>query len=146
LICLLSTAGCVYTGAGAPTQQHPSCSWNADVPTNADQTCAITFRTLSAVAAAEVRGDNDTIRRIVPAPAVAGRIIAYGASIRARHVKFMHVVPNVTLQTFPGNVVIADLNLIGRTKEGLISRSESVYLQFRHGQARILKDQPGEEW
>jgi hypothetical protein len=98
------------------------------------------------VAQAEVRGNNHTIHRLVPSQAVARRIIAYGKSIRAQHVTFMHVVPNVTLQTFPGNIVTADLYLIGQTKEGRISRYESVYLRLHHGQARILRDQPGQEW
>ncbi len=139
---LLSSCGL----AGYPTQAHPSCSWANQPPRDADTLCDTAFHTLQTIVTAQVRGDTQTIRRLVMSQATAARIVSYGSTLRAERVRGLHVRPSLTLDVLAPGSLGASFYLIGRTQNGKLSTGETVYLQVRHGLAVVTHDVPGQEW
>jgi hypothetical protein len=128
-----------------PTGTDPSCSWTSDVPGNADSTCRQVYATLQSIARAEQRGDTATIHRLVPVHAVAARIITYGARLRARSVRDLHVRASLTLDALEKPFVGASFDLLGKTRDGRLTAQEVVSLRLQHGQAFVVRDVPFED-
>ncbi len=129
-----------------PSQQQPVCSWNVNPPANNLLLCARTFKTLSALVQAEVRGDDQAVQRLVVNPAVAANIIEYGRQQRSAGLIYMHVVPSLTLDITGKGAVGAGFFITGKTRRWLISDPQTVYLQVRHGVQVVVHDQPDQQW
>lgn len=129
-----------------PTQSNPSCSWVTTPPSDADTLCRAVYRTVDAVARAEVRGDAHTVRRLVTSGEAAARILAYGGTLRAARVRGFHVVPSMTLDGSEPGTVRASLFILGRPPSGRLRATETLYLRVHHGAALIVRDVPGQEW
>lgn len=136
---------CGCLAGSIPSQSKPSCSWSSTPPSNAGSLCQRVFRTLADVVRAERRGDNATIRRIA-APPIAGRIIAHGRGLRRQGILDLHVVPSITLETLDSGEIGAGFYLQGKTRAGKVHQPETVYLDVGSRRARILHDQPLQEW
>ena len=135
--------GCL--GTSYPSQAQPVCSWANEPPPKAGTVCREIFATLRAIAAAERRGDDATIHRLVSNPAVAERIIRHGRSIRRERVRGYHAVASFTLQRFPGYIG-AGFYLVGQTKKSRISDQVSLFLKVQGGTAVVIRDVPAQDW
>lgn len=145
VLCLALTAsGCDLERV--PTAAHPSCSWTTSPPSNADEICVRVFRSVSAVALAEIDGNTARIRSLVVTSSVATKIIAHGFRLRAQRVHQFHVVPSITLAQTPAHLVGAGFFLAGRKPHGKVSPQEQVYLKERGNTYVIVGDQPSQEW
>lgn len=146
---LSALAVCALVGCGIPglpSQQHPDCSWNSVVPSNADQLCSVAFRTTSALVRAQVRGDDPAIRRLVSNPRVAANIIAYGRLRRSQRINFLHVVPSMTLDAGNPHLLGAGFFVVGKTAAGRVDDPETLYMVVHGSSAQVTQDQPNEAW
>lgn len=137
-------AGCL--GIDLPSQTNPVCSWNSQPPSNADQLCRMSYQTVDAVARAEARGDDATIRRLVARDDVALRIIKYGAQVRAKHLSGFHAVPSITLAVIRPGLVGARFYLVGKSSAITVDNPVAVYLRIRQDRALIAYDFPRQVW
>jgi hypothetical protein len=140
----LLLAGCSLVSL--PNQSHPVCSWSSRPPSNASTLCTQTFQTLRALASADETGAGATIHRLVAAPAVANRIIAYGRQQRQNGLKWMHVAPSITVGAVTGGRIGAGFTIVGKNRFGTISAPQSLYLRIRRGRAIVVGDQIDQEW
>ncbi len=141
----LSLAGCGLF-SGLPSQSNPTCSWTSEPPRNADAVCRTVFRTMQALTRAEAHGDDAAVRRLVPAPAVAGRIIAFGRDQRRHGLRFLRPSPSMTLGASANHTLGVGLRVVGQSGAGKISVPESVFVRLRGGTAYVVDDQPEQEW
>lgn len=144
LVLALLLTGCSFPGL--PSQRHPSCSWQAQIPPNQAALCAIAFATVSTLVRAEVSGNDRTIRRLVTDPAVARRIIAYGRQERRAGIIYLRVGPSLVLGRTTRGLLGVGLTIAGKTHHGNVSVPETVYLRVRGRRATVSADQPDEEW
>jgi hypothetical protein len=140
----LLLTGCF--GETLASTKNPICSWNSQVPSNAQQLCTSTYKTLNGVAQAEVKGNSGEIRRLVVRRSVAQRIARFGAKIRARRIIWMHVVPSYTLTVIHPGLIGARFYLVGQEKNANIKSAEAIFLRVRDGKARIMYDFPEQDW
>ena len=129
-----------------PSQRHPVCSWTSAVPPNASRLCRETYRTLSTVLKASVRGDRATVHRLVISRHIAGRIIAFGEVERHAGIHYIRIVPSYTLETERNGSIGASFGLVGVTDHGSLKAPQVIYLQQSHGVQVISGDQPQQEW
>ncbi len=144
LLLLPLLAGC-FTGS-LPSQNDPVCSWTSAVPSNANRLCGQTYRTLSTVLKASVRGNRATVHRLVPSRQIAGRIIAFGDAQRRDGIHYIRIVPSYTLETEQNGSVGASFGLVGVTNRGSLKAPQVMYLRLSHGVQIISGDQPQQEW
>ena len=128
-----------------PTQSDPSCSWTTTPPGNASTMCDRVFPVLNAVTHA-IQTGNDAVIRHYAAPAVANRIIAYGRQLRPLGVSGLHVVPSFTMSVEGKGEVGAGFYVLGKSQQAPIKDQESVYLRMTPRSARIVHDQPQQNW
>jgi hypothetical protein len=143
LVCV-ALAGC--SSGLVPSQSQPVCSWSTAPPANHDTVCQIVYYTLSSIAHAEVHDDRRTIRRLVSNPRVAARVIAHAASLQARGVETLHITPSFTLGRSHSGYLGAAFNMVGTSHSGRFTAPQTVYLVLRGGTAKVVDDQPEEEW
>lgn len=136
--------GCV--SLSVPTQNNPSCSWTSQLPTNADAVCVSTFHTLRTVLDAAIRGDERTLRHLIPDGVIRRRIAVFGASVRHKGNISVHITPSFTLSTIGGGRLGAEFNIVGHTHHGDVKAPQTVYLGSRGGTTIIIEDQPMQEW
>lgn len=146
LVCLLALTSLAGCDLGLPTQNNPSCSWNITPPSHSATICRIAFGTLKSIVRAEVAGDNRPIRRLVANPRVARKVIAYGDQQRLQGLKFMHVVPSLTLDITSQGLVGAGFFIVGKTRGGRIADPQTVYMRLHGGTAQVTEDQPDQQW
>jgi hypothetical protein len=132
--------------SGLPSQANPTCSWTSQVPKNEDAICRTVFRTMQAITRAEQRGDDRTIRRLVPNPVVAERIIDFGRQKRREGLHGIHASPSLTLGASVNATLGVGVQIVGQSGSGKFSVPETVYVRFRIGAAYVVNDQPEEEW
>ncbi len=139
----MTVTGCAL--ASLPSQENPTCSWSSSPPANADALCATAFDTLTKVVHAVQKGDKATIRTIVTNPTVAARILTYSRSQRALHARSLHVVPSFTLD-IAGGLLGAGFYVLGKNDSGNVNSPETLYLRVHGQMARIVEDQPNQDW
>jgi len=146
MLAVLPIGMAACTIAGLPSQQHPSCSWSTQPPSNAGALCTIAFNTLTQIVQATEHGDNAAIRRVVTNPTVARRIIAFGTSQRASHAHELHVVPSFTLEITSQGYLGAGFYLLGKNDGGNVNSQNTVYMRVKRGRATVVEDPPGQDW
>jgi hypothetical protein len=137
-------AGC--SAASVPSQSHPICSWAVQVPSNSDALCAAAFRTLSRLAAADARGDDRTVRRLVSNRSIADQIIAYGRQLRSQGLRDLHIVPSLTLDLTPAGMWGAEFVLAGKTSQGNFHQTSTLYFRSRRGVDIVEAQDPLQAW
>ena len=143
---LAPTLLCGCVSLSVPSQSNPSCSWTSQLPSNADAVCLSTFHTLRAVLDAAIRGDETTLRRLVPDAVIRHRIAAFGASVRHKGNISVHITPSFTLEKIRSDQLGAEFNVVGHTHHGDVKAPQTVYLAARNGTTVIIQDQPMQEW
>lgn len=141
----LTLGGCGLV-SGLPSQSNPTCSWTSQPPANADAVCRTVFRTMQALTKAEQHGDDAVIRRLVPEPVVAGRIIAFGRAQRRHGLRFLRPSPSMTLGASSKHTLGVGVEVVGQSAAGKIAVPESVFVRLRGGTAYVVGDQPEQEW
>ena len=107
--------------------------------------CTTAFDTLKKVVRAVQDGDTATIRGIVTNAIVAGRIIAYSERQRAAHARSLHVVPSFTLET-TGDLLGTGFYVLGNNDSGRVNSPETLYLKVHGDSAKVVEDQPNQDW
>jgi hypothetical protein len=95
---------------------------------------------------AAVRGDDGTLRRLVPDATIRHRIAVFGASVRRKGNISVHITPSFTLEKMQSRRLGAEFNIVGHTHHGDVKAPQTVYLGVRHGATVIIEDQPMQEW
>lgn len=116
------------------------------VPSNGEQLCTVAFSTTSALVRAVVHGDSRAVHRLVSNPRVAGKILAYSSLRRGQRIRFLHVVPSLTLDAGNPQLLGAGFFVVGKTAAGRVNDPETLYMVVRGSSAVVTQDQPNEAW
>jgi hypothetical protein len=95
---------------------------------------------------AAIRGDEATLRRLVPDSTIRHRIAVFGDTVRHKGNISVHITPSFTLTTTRNGDLGAEFNIVGKTHHGDLKAPQTVYLASRGGSHVIVQDQPLQEW
>jgi hypothetical protein len=132
--------------ASLPSQQHPTCSWESDVPGNANAICTRTFGVLSSLAVAVAAGDIAAIRRHVVDPTTVARMTLYSQKVRAEHGTGLHVVPDLGLDAEAHGQIGAGFYVLGKTATTKLNSPETLYFNWVKGRWVVVRSDLDKDW
>ncbi|GEM_PF-4540524 len=122
------------------------CGWMTSIPKDGTSLCNMAYKTLRFVAIEEGRGDAAAIRRLVPMPGIAAKILRAGRRWRREGLQFLRITPSLILTPESRHRLLVSLYLVGKTGEGKIAETEVVTLARRGRLFNVVGDQGQQSW
>jgi hypothetical protein len=132
--------------ASLPSQQNPTCSWESDLPSNADAVCTRTVHVLQSLATAVAHGDIATIRRYVVDRSTVARMTVYSQTVRAEHAYGIHVVPSIGLDREANGRIGAGFYVLGKTATQKLNSQETLYFNWVDGRWVVVNSDLDKNW